>query len=66
MIIFDGPGNTFEFMLTDGVHNHFYEIYALDKDSALQIGAKWFTESYGTIHTDVKLNITGLPLSKNF
>ena len=66
MVIFDGPGELFDFMLSDGVHNHFYEIYALDKESALRIGAKWFKESYDTTHTGLKMNCTGLPLSKNF
>jgi len=66
MVLFDGPGNTFEFMLSDGKDTHYYDIFTLDKDTALQIGAKYFMESYGRVHTEVKLNCTGLPLTKNY
>jgi hypothetical protein len=66
MVIFDGPGDTYEFMLSDGVNTHYYDIYAIDADTAFRVGTKWFNESYNTVPTEVKFGCTGLPLTKNY
>ena len=43
MLIIDGPGEIFDFELSDKKGNkHYYEIYSKNLQSAIKIAQKWF------------------------
>ena len=66
MLIIEGPGDIFDFELSDKKGNkHFYEIYADNLQAAIKIAQKWFIESYGNKATHLERNVTGLPRTSN-
>ena len=66
MIIFDGPGDTYDIMLSDGVNIHYYDLIAKNEASAIELASQMFKDKYGVKHTEVKLNCTGLLLTRNY
>ena len=66
MLMIDGPGDTFEFLLSDGNNTHYYDIFALSLEDAIELASRWFKRTYGTVHTTSEVGCTGLPLSKNY
>ena len=57
----------FDFMLSDKNGNkYYYSIMADNKDKAINIGAKWFAKEYNNEYTDITMNVSGYPLSRNY
>ena len=66
MEILDGASNTYDIMLSNGENIHYYDLMARNEKSAIELASKMFKDKYGIEHTEVRLNHTGLPLTKNY
>lgn len=57
----------FDFELSNkNGNNHFYSILAKNRQTAIAISQKWFTENYGNKATHLELNMSGYPITKNY
>lgn len=65
MVITDG--DIFDFMLSDENNNkHYYSIMTDNEDKAIKIAAQWFKDKYNCDYTNITMNVSGYPHSKNY